>query len=116
MKPDDILKVIDELGRRIGPTGQYVWRLLVHQKQLEGWTFGIASLLGLLAWAVFVVICIKMYRRPKKDIYDTPEGWLYTAAMSSIFAVPVLIVLVFSVLTILNPEYYALTDLLKTIR
>lgn len=37
MTPDDIAKILDELGKRLGPTGEQVYRNIFVQVQIEAW-------------------------------------------------------------------------------
>ena len=49
MNPDDIARILDDLGQRLGPTGEYVFSLAVRQVYIDAFA-------GLLCWLAFAVI------------------------------------------------------------
>ena len=48
MKPEDIARILDDLGTRIGPAGEYVWQLTVKQVLIDAWLWGAFGILPFL--------------------------------------------------------------------
>lgn len=129
MNPDDIIKLLDELGRRIGPTGQYVWQIAVKQASIDGWltvSAGILLLLSIgLSFGVALLYSHKAWRsyRARKDAggggyFDSPPGWepFIIAGMVSLFAlIAGVISILVGISTLANPEYHALIDILQSL-
>jgi hypothetical protein len=106
MNPDDLARILDELGQRLGPTGEYVFALAVRQVVIDA--------VLLLAFAAILVGSATYAWRAvaRADSFDAAPlrliaGALYLAA--TIAAAGALSAL-------LNPEYAALRDILGAIR
>lgn len=124
---DQILKLLDELGKRIGPTGDYVWRLAVRQAFIDGWLLALAALVCALLLAGVVATTFAYQRRAWRNFrarmagpnhygYDSgpgPEPFLIGGFLA-VFLVVGLLGCSFSALTILlNPEYHAMLQILQ---
>ena len=134
MNPEDVGRILDEIGERIGPAGEYAWQLTVRQVYLEGI---LGTLIGGLVTAVLLVVTIGVpvyarrlylrakasyangtgdpyrYNRPSADNYGFPAGlvamvsgfgFMFTGAWTY-----------WSALMLLNPEYHAMVRLLERI-
>lgn len=117
MDPDQINEILDIFAERLGPMGTHIWEVFVRQQIISWWTgFSTALIMAplgtaLLAWGIKKV-------RPYWSQDDAPtSAWiaLVLAVIGGIFtAVGTmgLIVAVFTVTQLFNPEYYAILDLL----
>jgi predicted PurR-regulated permease PerM len=109
---EDLARLLDELGQRLGPTGAHVFELAVWYKvtdALVGMVFGI--LLALLPWLLV------RYVRGRIDDHDDRE---FATTIAFVLAVACTVggaMLVASdIITFLNPEYAALRDIVRTIK
>lgn len=55
MNPEDIGRILDEIGERIGPAGEYAWRIAVAHESLSSW---IALLVPLSAFVIALVVLV----------------------------------------------------------
>lgn len=128
MSPEDIGKALDEIGKRIGPYGEAAWSLLVNQMRVEGivWTIfqSIIIVLAVTAILVTFVITRKAWLRDvaaERGLYDDPDPFGYVMAGFLISILPLVGLVValgrmpVSVMKMLNPEYYALMQLLENL-
>lgn len=121
---DKTLVALTELANKLGTTAEYLFGVLVKQAPISG----TINLLIILAWIGFTVlwlcIVIKKTRKPKatmEDLYPRAAwsdeqafaGWLSAITLSIIAAVAVSSSLVMIVTAFLNPEYWALAQILK---
>ena len=105
MNPDDLAQILDELGSRLGPTGEYVFALAVRQVYINGiaWAVCGAVLIALGAWT---------WRRvPSMDHYDAPIA-RFIAAGLLFFGV---FIQMFNLTDVLNPEYAAIRNILGSV-
>jgi hypothetical protein len=104
MNPDDLARILDELGRRLGPAGEHVFALAVRQQIIEGIVWVTVGLLLIIAGVVaFLVI----RRQTDSDGFE----WLAGGILWVVAAVA----LIPGLLQLLNPEYAAIRDLLKAV-
>ncbi len=120
MDADEIGQILDELGERLGPAGEYVFQLAVRQQLISGWIalaiFSVLFLLGTCLTWLSVSEFWKGYTDKNKGPYeDGYLAWLGGAFLGSIVAFIGLIELLQGLKRILNPEWYALTDILSRI-
>ena len=54
MNPEDIAKLLDEIGKRVGPAGDHLFDITARQVQLEAW-IGIWTVVGLI---LGVIACL----------------------------------------------------------
>ena len=116
MNADELAKILDELGQRLGPTGEYVFALAVRQAYIEGWTFvGVAVLFGLATLVGVIGSAVSIVRRPS----DKDAGY-YGAVVAMVsglgFVIASAFFFAYGLPKLLNPEYAALRDLIGTIR
>ena len=125
MNPDDLAQILDDLGHRLGPTGEYVFALAVRQVYIDG---ALSVGLGLLCTAVAVVItlgCRRLWRREvaeyaagTSDYCSKPDPFMYyifgglAGGGSVVFALGTFSI---GLPLLLNPEYAAIRDILRAI-
>lgn len=119
MNPDDIARILDDLGERIGPAGEYVFALAVRQVYIDG-VLNIG--LGLLCIPVAVVVglvCWRSWRSASTQGYGAPDPFIYLMfGGSAVVAALILALFAFAsgLPKLLNPEYAAIRDILGAIR
>ena len=115
MNADDLVRLLDELGQRLGPTGEYVFALAVRQVYVDA-----AIYIG--AWLVVVIglaiVARPLYRWTQDDRSSGERG--LAAALGAMCAGFVLVILtvaaLLSLASLLNPEYAALRSLLGSVQ
>lgn len=109
MNSDDIIRILDELGERLGPAGQRVFELAVRQVFVNGITVSIL-LIGYLVLGWFLW---RKYHesQPTEDI-----GWFIGTVLYAIVGLVLITGAIFYIPAMLNPEYAALRELLTMVR
>ena len=114
MKPEDIAKILDDLGQRLGPSGEYVFGLAVRQVYVNGIAafvmFGSLVALGLIIGSRFL--------RWGRDKEASEVQWFASVILGLTYGTVVTIFAIgtfFDVRAMFNPEYAALSDLLSKI-
>lgn len=116
MTPDDIIRLLDELGQRLGPAGERVFALAVRQVYAE-------ALVAILAFAVVVAVGAIAAPRLARwasggDTYsaDRPLAVLMLALPYGMSVIVLGCAALLTLPGLLNPEYAALSRLLSEIR
>lgn len=114
MNATDLAKILDELGQRLGPTGQRVFELAIRQVYIDG---VMAGLLLVIVAVVGIVGGPRLYRWSQGGSYGDRDIFLmiFGVCYALILFLAVINVLI-AVPALLNPEYAALRDLLAKIR
>lgn len=109
--PDTVSKILDELAKRFGSTGAHLWEVLVRQAFDSslinllvggGASLFLIGLSGLLFWV----------GNQESHNCDT-DGFYACGGVAGLLGVFILaVILSCNVLGLLNPEYYALKDIL----
>lgn len=119
MEPDEIIRLLDELGQRLTPAGEYAFSLAVRQQVIDGavWLIGMG-----VTFIIGAILVIASVRNPNfKDDWSGPNiTWLILTWMVGIaFLILTFIIFALGVGTnvsrLLNPEYMALRDLMQTL-
>ncbi|MFN2419260.1 MAG: hypothetical protein ABR593_10110 [Candidatus Limnocylindria bacterium] len=102
MNPEDVGRILDEIGERIGPAGEYAWTLTVRQVVIDASMWGgVGVVLILVALACGVGAALSRG--------ELRANAAVIGAFAFIVAVPVV---VFVGTQLLNPEYHAMMRLL----
>ena len=115
MTADDLAKVLDELGKRIGPAGEYVFGLAVRQVYIDAATSIVFAVVTAAIWAL---AWPRVYRWVQDgDSYSDREivGILLGIAAFSL-AIIAAVSLACSVPALFNPEYAAIRNLIGAIK
>lgn len=115
MTPDQLAQILDDLGKRLGPTGQHVFELAVRQVYINA---GVATVMVLATAIVGIVALPRLMRWQQLDQSSTGDRGIVVMILGFLYGALGLIVLVFAFFTIpsvLNPEYAALRDILSAI-
>lgn len=135
MNADDLAKILDELGQRLGPTGEHVFQLAVRQVYIDAGLSLVVNGVGLLFLIGFVVAAAKFsigrwraevaaYAEGKgrwspiqrgPDMSDYLFAWVVGGFLWLIFVCGMILGLVAALSRVLNPEYAALRDIIGQI-
>ena len=115
MNADDLAKILDDLGQRLGPTGEYVFQLAVQQVYVEAIVTIVATALVAVAGLVVGPRIYKWYKADKpygmRDVPTFMIGLLFSLVMLG-----GIIGTLSGLSRLLNPEYAALRDIIGAIR
>jgi hypothetical protein len=111
VSPDDIIKLLDELGQRLeGPT-KHLFELAYRQTLIEGVIF---SVLVLIAFAINVVGSIAWIKHGTNE--NDPPMWAQAFGYGMLLAIPAMLIFGLPALTnLLNPEWVAVGKLIDMI-
>jgi uncharacterized protein involved in response to NO len=112
MNADDLAKILDELGKRLGPTGSHVFELAVRQVYINAGTAVVClAIVVALGW----IATPRLYRWQQdgndRDIVCAILGIVY-----GFVAVIVGLMALIAVPLVFNPEYAAIRDLIGQIK
>ena len=136
MSAEDLVRILDELGQRLGPTGERAFALAVQYKVTCSLLWAIVSLVLLVGLAIAIVLAARYTQRAYQaevERYEAGKGrwqgirsgpdysdyafpWAIGGMLALFPVVTLFWVLVTSVITLLNPEYAALSDIIGAIR
>ena len=111
MNPDDLARILDELGSRLGPTGAYVFELAVRQVYLDAAVITVATAIWTLA-TVLVVRKLYPWVMDGDSYSDRGMVAMVFGICNGVFGVFVLSAFATFAPRAFNPEYFALTDIL----
>lgn len=116
MNPDDLAKILDELGKRLGPTGEHVFELAVRQVYINAAT---ATLLLVVFVGINVLAVPRMWRyvtAPNQGSYSDRGMAAFLLGMLDVgVGGLVLLAAVIYIPSVLNPEYAAIRDILSAV-
>lgn len=109
---EDAVKLLRELADKLGTTTEYLWGVLVNQGPISG-AFAIITFLLLLCLSIAFTFFAKKVIESKSE-----DGWMLLLSVIAIAFILVTIIYGTNALRdgiygILNPEYWALLQLLN---
>jgi hypothetical protein len=114
MNPDDLARILDELGQRLGPTGEYVFALAVRQVYIEG-VVGLS--MAAVSLGIGAIVARPLYRwgtsgssYSSRDIIATLIGLIW-GCVAAIFVINA----IYQAQRLANPEYAAIRDILGAV-
>jgi small-conductance mechanosensitive channel len=119
---EEILKRLDAIAEKLGVAAQHLWSVLVRQAYIESVAQVVTGILLIVAAVVIVRFVKRSYDREMtrqlNGLYDSHEaiGQFFGFVLCSIAIVAGVSVITFGCLGIANPEYYALKEILETLR
>ena len=124
MDPNDIAKILDELGQRLGPAGNHIFEITVRQTYINAWTQVIIAVVS----TIILIVWLSHLSSRFVDNWNTdilpPSEVAWTVAHTVVFVALVVITLISvgvvlfggTIGALLNPEYAAMETLLNLIR
>ena len=114
MTPEQLAQILDELGTRLGPTGQHVFELAVRQVYINAAVVGIIFGVWLL---ITLVAAVPAYRWSQSGNSYSDRGFVLgtISVFWGIGGLLLFIMVVIYVPSIFNPEYAAIRDILSAI-
>ena len=121
---DEILKALTTLASKMGTTAEYLWGVLLRQAPITG----AIDLAVMVAWVVMAVFLIRLVRRktttpaetdedrnPNAEWSDEAAGFAWGGAIIFALITALIVGSGLSSVTaaLLNPEYWALRQILK---
>jgi hypothetical protein len=119
---EKVFSYIDALAQKLGVAVEYVLTILVQQKFLEGIVYSSVFILASIFIGIVAFKVIKYVTKNWDDLYqkDTEFGW---GAISIILGIAVIILFVLDltvlpdyIMQIFNPKYYAIKEILNTLK
>jgi hypothetical protein len=115
---DKIAVILKVLADKLGTSTEYFWPIFVKQQVIEGIT---SMGVWFIALVVGIAISLLLFKIYKKDsIQNNYSDWLPPAIIVSVITGFILIIfliaLSYGLPLVLNPEYYALKDILDMVK
>lgn len=121
MNPDDITRLLDELGKRLQPVGQEAWNLLITQMRLTSIVWGITHVLIFVIIVSVSTLSLRYLKRKysEETHYDKDQwvmliGIVVTTTVISDAYIGYLVI--DSLLHFLLPEYYVIMNLINAVK
>ena len=115
MNPDDLVRILDELGERLGPTGEFVFALAVRQVYIDAITMIVLS----AAYVVALAVAVPRVARWIAD-GDSYDGrglvGIFGGVGATILGVLLLVGVLWYVPALFNPGYAALRNILGAVQ
>ncbi len=106
---------IDQFAAKLGTTSEYAFEILVKQQVAAGISgivfFAVVMILSIIG----TIISTKMHFRLKTN-YEYCDGWLAGIIIGFVIILLALAGLLYNVRLIMNPEYYAIQDIVNFIK
>lgn len=114
MSAEDLARLLDQLGQRLGPTGERVFALAVRQVWIDG-LLGVGA--AVVAAAFMFIALPRLYRWGRSgDGYSTRDLEAVVAGLIVVLIGGLIVANgVYALSRLLNPEYAAIRDLLGAI-
>jgi hypothetical protein len=112
VNPEDVGRILDEIGQRIGPAGEYAWQLTVRQVHIDAWLWmGFGVLILVAAIVCSSLLAYNFVAHKKWADGALASFWLYSVCAWLIGGG----IVVANVVRLLNPEYHAMMQLVNQV-
>lgn len=122
-RADKLGGFIDELAKQLGVAATHVYEVLVKQQYVEGISLGVKSgitiLLILLTWYLVNKLVFKKYEFIEDETGLGFLVWIFGVVLAFVtlmFAIDIVGDITLAVKKLMNPEYYALQDLMDFVK
>lgn len=123
---DKVVEILRRLADKLGVASQYIWEALVREQRIKGYGYLAAWILGVIAVIVGIKFGLYFYKKGVHIRKDSTREWdeehipaFVWCISSSIVSIILTIVLAINIPTILgmilNPQYFALKDLMMMV-
>ena len=109
---DQISALLDALGTRFGATGVHLWEVLVRQQIIEG-VYALGWFLGAGVGSYLYYKLLKYFYNQEGTYWDDWQvGTSVGLGICLLIIVIIGLVMTYDILGLINPEFYALKELL----
>lgn len=117
---DDIIKLLDELSKRLSPAEQHIFELAVRQQAIDALTSLIISTIVIIVLSVIIILAWKdgNNRYDKNHETNLDVNWTIVFGGGFVLLAVIAITIGFlpqNITKLLNPEYAALKDILSQV-
>lgn len=113
---DKAMAYIDKLAAKLGVAAEHVYGVLVKQAVVEGATkLGVAFIFALVAVVISIIIVRVLKRTDNKVTNEIFDGIVWGIIIGVVLLVLSIIIASSGIKAVLNPEYYAIKEILDTI-
>ena len=117
---EEILKRIDALAAKLGTTGEHIWGVLIRQTQVEIVSSIILAIVLVAHAIVLFKLAVWLYGKAEGQSSYNYEGWYVLMALSGCVSVILALVAIGTLAglptLVLNPEYWALQQVLGAVK
>ena len=119
--PPEVYQRLDALAAKLGTTVQYLWSVVLRQARVEIIQDLCLAIVFFLAIGLLSYVLKKLVKYIKDDAAGWNDEWSFIAAGLCIFGIvgsfAWLVIMLYSVITpLLNPEYWALQQVLNALK
>lgn len=106
---------IDQFAAKLGTTSEYAFEILVKQQIAAGISGIVFFTVVMIISTIGTIISTKMHLK-LKERYDYCDGWLAGIIIGLVIVLLALAGILYNVRLIMNPEYYAIQDIVNFIK
>lgn len=106
---------IDQFAAKLGTTSEYAFEILVKQQVASGISGVVFFTVVMIFSTIGTIISTKMHLKLKEN-YNYCDGWLAGIIIGIVIALLALAGILYNVRLIMNPEYYAIQDIVNFIK
>lgn len=113
--PDTLAKVIDTLSIKLGSTGEALFKILVRQQ----YVVGLQNIFDIAVFTIILYIWWKILYKKATDMVSGDGPGVITVIATIITAILVIIMIIDleqATAYFLNPQYYAIKDLMDMVK
>ena len=118
MNPEDVGRILDEIGERIGPAGEYAWSVLVTGERVVGVVFAASAVAAAVgAYVLYRLARWAYHKHEEAGPYDSHDLGAYAfGAGAAACAVAALILIGTALPSLIAPEYVVLRNIVGGVR
>ena len=113
-------KLLEQLAQKLGTTVEYLWGILIQQAQVDAFVNLGYLIILIIAWIIGVKLHFYLSKNEKYEKDNTGLAWAAIMIIFAMILIPVSIVMFFflgNIVTgLINPEYWALKQVLNLIQ
>lgn len=119
---DKELQALTALAEKLNTTAEYLWGVLVQQAYISFWTDIVQYLITVVVVYFAIRFCSFAWKTSEDNTYDVDKdfGFKALSIISGIIATILIIAFIFSIegtiTKIANPEYWALKQIVSTMK
>lgn len=123
-RTDKFGSYINELAKQLGVAAEHVYGVLIRQQYTEAIGSLVQDFVWIVVWIMMIIFIVKGWKRANYWLSKGDDGWQYGMIIATVFcSIASIFILVFvtadlkeAIMKLLNPEYYALKDIMDFIQ